>query len=58
MTELVHYQETLEARRIRLQSNSIKTEGTLCSNGNYYAKTTYIKPNVTCSECKKRLRHT
>lgn len=51
---LVHYLESTEARRKRLQSETVHAQA-LCSNGSAHAKVSTDPANVTCGVCLRLL---
>ncbi len=53
---MIHYAENLEQRKLRTGSKTCTTSHCLCDNGNAHANKSYVKREVTCPECKKRLK--
>ena len=51
MTELVHYRETQQEKRERLNSTGNFRESAICGNGNAHAQLTRQSKQITCKAC-------
>lgn len=56
MSDAIHYTETQNEKRIRLNSSGTFTDSPLCGNGSAHATHTRMKNRVNCPACIAKLK--